>query len=163
MFGLVPRPLATATGSADPGGRIAPGLSTPNEPGSPHAQPPAVILALLLCAGAAHAQVGDLIWEDNFNDLGNWITLTGNGSWGWGNGELEYYLPANVDIAPVPGETGNQALRIVARQESGAGIADQWGNPLNYTSGKVMSKSFVSVRYGMIETRVWVPDLNLGG
>ena len=41
----------------------------------------AVILALALSAGAARAQVGNLIWEDNFNDLGNWITLTGNGSW----------------------------------------------------------------------------------
>jgi beta-glucanase (GH16 family) len=121
------------------------------------------VVALVLSTGAARAQVGNLIWEDDFNDLGNWIELVGNGSWGWGNGELEYYLGANVDIAAVPGETGNNALRIVARQESGAGITDQWGNPLNYTSGRVMSKSFVSVRYGMIETRVWVPDLNLGG
>ncbi len=121
------------------------------------------LAALALGSVAAHAQVGSLIWEDNFNDLANWIPLVGNGSWGWGNGELEYYLAANVDIAPVPGETGNNAMRIVAKQESGAGIVDQWGNPLNYTSGKVMSKSFVSVKYGMIETRVWVPNLDLGG
>jgi beta-glucanase (GH16 family) len=120
-------------------------------------------IALAFAAGAAHAQVGNLIWEDNFDNLDNWIKLTGNGSWGWGNGELEYYLGANVDIADVPGETGNKALRIIAKQESGAGIVDQWGNPLSYTSGKVMSKSFVSVKYGMIEARVWVPSLNLGG
>jgi beta-glucanase (GH16 family) len=123
-----------------------------------------VVAALVLAtSGQAYAQVGSLIWEDNFNNLNNWLKVTGNGSWGWGNGELEYYRNENVDIADVPGESGNTALRIIARQESGPGIVDQWGNPLSYTSGKVVSKSFVSVRYGMIETRVLVPDLNMGG
>ena len=120
-------------------------------------------LALVGVADSAHAQVGSLIWEDNFNNLDNWLKVTGNGSWGWGNGELEFYKNENVDIAPVPGEPGNSALRIVAKNESGPGIVDQWGNPLNYTSGKVVTKSFVSVKYGMIETRVLVPNLNLGG
>ena len=123
----------------------------------------AVIALVLVTHGTARAQVGALIWQDNFNDLGNWLKITGNGSWGWGNGELEFYKNENVDIAPVPGEPGNTALRIIAKQESGPGIVDQWGNPLNYTSGKVISKSFVSVKYGMIETRVRVPNLNLGG
>jgi hypothetical protein len=99
-----------------------------------------VFALLLLFADVSRAQVGDLIWEDEFDDLDNWLTLTGNGYWGWGNGELEYYRSENVDIAPVPGEPGNNALRIVARQESGPGIVDQWGNPLNYTSGKVSSQ-----------------------
>ncbi len=124
------------------------------------------VLALALALTAtrvAHAQVGNLIWEDNFDTLDNWLKVTGNGNWGWGNGELEFYKNENVDIADVPGEPGNKALRIVARAESGAGIVDQWGNPLNYTSGKVVSKSFVSVRYGMIETRVLVPNLDTGG
>lgn len=121
----------------------------------------AVLLLLLPCG--ARGQVGDLIWEDDFADLDNWIILTGNGYWGWGNGELEFYSEDNVDIAPVPGEPGNTALRIIARQESGPGIVDQWGNPLNYTSGKVMSKSMVTVKYGMVEARVKVPDLDLGG
>lgn len=118
---------------------------------------------LVVAAGAAHAQVGPLLWEEEFENLDSWIELTGNGSWGWGNGELEYYDEGNVDIAPVPGEPGNTALRITARQESGPGIVDQWGNPLNYTSGRITSKSFVSVQYGMVEARVRVPDLDLGG
>jgi beta-glucanase (GH16 family) len=118
---------------------------------------------LLALAAPAHAQVGDLIWEDDFNTLDNWLKVTGNGSWGWGNGELEYYKNENVDVAGVPGEPGNNALRIVAKNESGPGIVDQWGNPLNYTSGKVVTKSFVTVKYGMIEARVLVPNLNLGG
>ena len=123
----------------------------------------AVIALVLVTHGTAAAQVGTLLWQDNFNDLNNWLKITGNGSWGWGNGELEFYKNENVDIAPVPGEPGNTALRIIAKQESGPGIVDQWGNPLNYTSGKVISKSFVSVKYGMIETRVRVPNLSLGG
>ncbi len=122
-----------------------------------------VVALVLVSAVQAQAQVGPLLWEDNFNTLDNWLKITGNGSWGWGNGELEFYRNENVDIADVPGEPGNKALRIVAKQESGPGIVDQWGNPLQYTSGKVMSKSFVSVKYGMIEARVWVPNLNLGG
>lgn len=122
-----------------------------------------MVVVLLVGAGAAQAQVGDLLWEDQFTNLDNWIKLTGNGSWGWGNGELEYYHEDNVDVADIPGEPGNKALRLVARQQSGPGITDQWGNPLYYTSGKVMSKSFVAVKYGMIETRMLVPDLDLGG
>jgi beta-glucanase (GH16 family) len=122
-----------------------------------------LIVAMLLAGNAAQAQIGDLIWEDDFADLGNWIMLTGNGNWGWGNGELEFYQEENVEIAPIPGEPGNTALRITARQESGPGIVDQWGNPLSYTSGKVMSKSKVSIKYGMIEARVKVPNIDLGG
>ena len=122
-----------------------------------------VVALVFATSGPAQAQVGGLIWEDNFNNLNNWLKVTGNGSWGWGNGELECYRNENVDIADVPGESGNTALRIIARQESGPGIVDQWGNPLSYTSGKVVSKSFVSVKYGMIETRVQVPNLDLGG
>ena len=55
-----------------------------------------VLAAIVLAAGAAQAQVGSLIWEEDFDDLDNWIKLTGNGSWGWGNGELEFYKEENV-------------------------------------------------------------------
>ena len=123
-----------------------------------------IAAGLLLCiASLAPAQVGPLVWSDEFEDLDDWIKLTGNGAWGWGNGELQYYAEDNVAIAEVPGEPGNFALHIQARAESGPGIVDQWGNPLGYTSGRVMSKSKVSVRFGMIETRVLVPDLEVGG
>jgi beta-glucanase (GH16 family) len=122
-----------------------------------------LIAALLVVGTIASAQVGDLIWEDEFDDLDNWLINTGNGSWGWGNGELEYYQAENVEIAEIPGEAGNMALLITAKQESGPGIVDQWGNPLSYTSGKVVSKSFVTVKYGMIESRVRIPDIDLGG
>jgi len=131
-----------------------------------HQQPLRKIIAVfivLLCVESGFGQIGNLIWEENFDNLENWNTDIGNGYWGWGNGELEFYQDDNVSIDPVPGEPGNNALHIVAKQESGPGIVDQWGNPLNHTSGKVNTKAKVSVKYGMIEARVSVPDLNLGG
>ena len=45
---------------------------------------------------------GGVIWEENFNNLENWIIETGNGSWGWGNGELQYYKSENIEIVEVP-------------------------------------------------------------
>ena len=118
---------------------------------------------LILSVEICHAQVGDIIWEDNFDNLDNWMKITGNGSWGWGNGELEFYQEENVEITDVPGEPGNNALHITAMEESGPGIVDQWGNPLSYTSGKVTTKAKIAIKYGVIETRVRVPDLDLGG
>jgi len=120
-------------------------------------------ISFILFTSLAFTQIGDLIWEENFNDLDNWIKITGNGSWGWGNGELEFYKEENVSISPIPDDPSNNALHIIARNESGPDITDQWGNPLSYTSGKVISKSNVSVKYGVIEARVRVPDLNVGG
>jgi beta-glucanase (GH16 family) len=120
-------------------------------------------LFIILFTEYCHCQIGSVIWEENFDNLDNWNKVTGNGSWGWGNGELEFYKEENVVIVVVPGEPGNNALRITAKQESGAGIVDQWGNPLNYTSGKVDTRAKISIKYGLIETRVRVPNLDLGG
>tara|TARA_Y100000748_G_scaffold120472_1_gene101136 strand:+ start:452 stop:2095 length:1644 start_codon:yes stop_codon:yes gene_type:complete len=120
-------------------------------------------LIIILFFTSVFAQIGDLIWEENFNDLDNWIKITGNGSWGWGNGELEYYKEENVSISPIPGDPNNNALHITAKSESGPDVTDQWGNPLFYTSGKVISKSNVSIKYGVVEARVRVPNLDVGG
>jgi len=122
-----------------------------------------IVIFLIIFIGSIYGQIGDVIWEDNFDNLDNWMKITGNGSWGWGNGELQFYQEENVEIAEVPGEQGNNALHITAKEESGPGIVDQWGNPLNYTSGKVTTKAKIAIKYGMIETRVRVPNLDLGG
>ena len=122
-----------------------------------------IVIFSIIIMSFNHAQVGDVIWEENFDNLDNWMKITGNGSWGWGNGELEYYQEENVEIAEVPDEPGNNALHITAMEESGPSIVDQWGNPLNYTSGKVTTKAKIAIKYGVIETRVRVPDLDLGG
>jgi len=122
-----------------------------------------ILIFLILGFGYSYGQVGDVFWEENFNTLDNWMIVTGNGSWGWGNGELQFYKEDNVKISEIPGEEGNNALHIIAKQETGPGITDQWGNPLNYTSGKVTTEAKISVKYGVIETRVRVPGLDLGG
>jgi beta-glucanase (GH16 family) len=122
-----------------------------------------IICFLLMQISFSQINPGEVIWEENFDNLDNWIIETGNGSWGWGNGELQYYKPENVEIVEVPEETGNNAVQITAKEESGADITDQWGNPLHYTSGRINTKSKVSVKYGVIETRVLIPDIDLGG
>ncbi len=126
-----------------------------------------MLLLITLISSRAHSQVhiepSEIIWEDNFDDLENWIIETGNGSWGWGNGELQYYKEENINIVEVPGETGNNAVQITAKQESGPGITDQWGNPLNYTSGRMNTRSKISVRYGVIETRELIPETSKAG
>ena len=120
-----------------------------------------IILLVGVCLG--QIEPGEVIWEENFDNLENWIIETGNGSWGWGNGELQYYKAENVEVIDLPNENGNNALQITAKQESGPGITDQWGNPLNYTSGRINTKSKLSVKYGIIETRVLIPDISIGG
>ena len=122
-----------------------------------------IVIFLIIFIGSIYGQIGDVIWEDNFDNLDNWMKITGSGSWGWGNGELQFYQEENVEITDVPGEPGNNALHITAMEESGPGIVDQWGNPLSYTSGKVTTKAKIAIKYGVIETRVRVPDLDLGG
>ncbi len=122
-----------------------------------------ILISIIIFSEISSAQIGEIIWEDNFDSLDNWLIETGNGSWGWGNGELQYYSENNVEISEIPNEPGNNGLRIIAKEESSSNIVDQWGNSLNYTSGKVTSKSKISVKYGMIETRALVPDIDLGG
>ena len=122
-----------------------------------------IILFFISTILQAQPGIGELIWEENFDNLDNWMVETGNGSWGWGNGELQFYSENNVEISEISGEPGNNGLHITSQQESGDGVVDQWGNSLSYTSGKVTSKSKVSIKYGLIETRVRVPDLDLGG
>ena len=122
-----------------------------------------LIIIIIFISEFSFAQIGEIIWEENFDNLDNWIIETGNGSWGWGNGELQYYSENNVEISEIPNESGNYGLHIIGKEESGSNIVDQWGNSLNYTSGKITSKSKISVQYGMIETRALVPDLDLGG
>ncbi len=107
-----------------------------------------------------NAQVGNLIWEDNFNTLNSsiWNADVGNGCeiglCGWGNAELEYYREENLSIESVPGESGNNALVMEAKRESFGGF--------EFTSGKVTSEGNLSVHYGMIEIRMQTPDVDTG-
>ena len=124
-----------------------------------------IFLPLLLGTTVANAQVGNLLWEENFDNLDAdvWSVDEGNGCeiglCGWGNQELEYYSPDNVYIDAVPGENGNNAVVFEVKEEA---ATDTFGNNYSFTSGKIHSENGVSVQYGMIETRVRVPDLQDG-
>ena len=76
---------------------------------------------------------------------------------------MQFYSSQNVSITEIPGEVGNNAVKITAKNESGSSIVDKWGNPLDFTSGKINSKSKVTIHYGMVETRIKVPNLETLG
>ncbi len=108
------------------------------------------------------AQVGNLIWEDNFNtfnesvwtkDFGNGCRF-GQGLCGWGNQELQYYRPENVYIGDIPNEPGNKGLVLEAKRERFEGF--------DFTSGKVISEKKLGVKYGMLEIRMRIPNLEQG-
>ncbi len=75
-----------------------------------------LLLLIIALASSARAQVGELIWEDNFDDLDNWMVITGNGSWGWGNGEGEHYDEVNVRLE-LPFESLTQKCLVLKEQE----------------------------------------------
>ena len=120
-------------------------------------------LVLLGCLAAylgGYAQVGEVLWEENFNSLDEeiWNIDVGDGCdqglCGWGNQELQWYSEDNVSIEPVPGEPGNTALVLEAR--------NQGVNSKAFTSGKIQSNAKLAVQYGMIEVRMRVPNLQTG-
>ena len=117
-------------------------------------------LLFIFISSSLTAQIGNVIWEDNFDSLNTdiWTPNIGDGCdiglCGWGNAELEYYSENNITIESIPGEPGNNALVFEARQESAGTRA--------YTSGKVDSENKLSIQYGLIEIRMQVPNLETG-
>ncbi|WP_130734164.1 T9SS type A sorting domain-containing protein [Flavobacterium sp. J27] len=106
------------------------------------------------------SQIGPVIWEDNFDTFNaqQWTKDIGDGCniglCGWGNQELQSYESNNVYVTDIPGETGNKALVLEAKNEvSGSRV---------FTSGKVNTDNKVAIHYGMVEVRVRVPNLNQG-
>ena len=119
------------------------------------------LVSLIICASSqANAAVGNLLWEDNFNNLNTdvWNIDVGDGCdqglCGWGNQELQWYSENNVYISDIAGEAGNKGLVFEARNEAFGGKA--------FTSGKLQSKNKLAVQYGMIEIRMKVSDVDTG-
>ncbi|GAB1415870.1 hypothetical protein MASR2M117_12760 [Paludibacter sp.] len=120
-----------------------------------------ILAGLFLLAVSVKAQVGQIIWQDNFNqvDPAVWNTIIGNGcddaaGCGFGNQELQYYSDNNVSIEPIAGEAGNNALVIQAKRES---IGSN-----QFTSAKLTSLSKMAIKYGVIEVRMKSPNLQTG-
>ena len=89
-----------------------------------------------------------LVFEENFEgpnlNLSKWEYDIGNGVWGWGNDEQEYYRKnkENIDIE-------NNQLHIKAKVES-------YGNK-EYTSGKRTTKHIFQFTYGYVEAKIKLP------
>lgn len=125
-------------------------------------------LLTLCCLGAPHVAladvtnpvIGNLLFEDNFNtfNTATWNEIEGDGCaiglCGWGNQELQWYSANNLSIEDVPGEPGNKALVLQARNDAIGGRA--------FSSGKIDSEQKLAVQYGMIEVRLRVPQLGIG-
>ena len=112
-------------------------------------------LTMLSClALTARPAVAQLLWSDEF-DTGSapnpavWSHDLGAG--GWGNQELQEYTddPANARIAE-----GN--LVITARQKLIG------STPVGFTSARLRTEDKLMFRYGTIEARIKVPDLENG-
>jgi len=113
-----------------------------------------LLLLLVACDGGsgldAPVENWTLIWADEFDaaqiDPEKWYFESGDGSQygipGWGNNELQWYLPNNAQVE-------NGKLVITAREEA--------SNGKSYTSGRIDTRDRFSVRYGRIETRIRLP------
>lgn len=118
------------------------------------------LIAIQFLTQNMNAQVGELIWEDNFDTFNTsiWNPINGNGCeiglCGWGNAELEYYSENNISVASISGESGNNALVLEAKRET-IGTNE-------FTSGKVDSEGNLSVHYGLIEIRMQTPSVDTG-
>lgn len=102
-------------------------------------------LSLLSFTLAAQYQ---LIWSDEFNasslDLNKWTPEIGQGNWGWGNNELQYYTATANNIVL---DTGY--LHIIALQQQ-IGTA-------NYSSARIKTEGKFDFQYGKVEARIKVP------
>ncbi len=86
-----------------------------------------------------------LTWNDEFNGSSlssDWTQEIGNGNWGWGNNELQYYRAQNTSLE-------NGYLIITAKQENFGGK--------NYTSSRIKTQGNIFHTYGRIDIRAKLP------
>lgn len=95
-----------------------------------------------------------LVWSDEFNgtklDTGIWTYEIGNGDWGWGNGEVQYYTNREDNV-----KVSDGYLKIIAKKENYDGQ--------KYTSGRIITKNKKTALYGKIEARLKVENGNQSG
>lgn len=88
----------------------------------------------------------DLIWQDEFSastiDESMWTFEIGNGNWGWGNNELEYYRKENAVI-------DNGYLVITALEEA--------FNGFDYTSTRMKTQNKFDFNQGRVDIRANMP------
>ena len=90
-----------------------------------------------------------LVWSDEFDgsslNLSNWVYEVGQGNWGWGNNELQYYQAGSKNV-----EVSNGKLKITARKESVQGA--------DYTSARIKTQGKQSFVFGRIDIRAKLPQ-----
>ena len=95
------------------------------------------------------------VWSDEFNglelDTSIWSYEIGNGNWGWGNGEVEYYTDRKENV-----EVKDGYLQIHA-------LKDDTYKGFKYTSGRIISKGKKYFKYGKMEARIKVENGNQDG
>ena len=113
-----------------------------------------ITVGLLATATLSGSAFGQVLWSDEFDsgsvpDPQVWSYDLGAG--GWGNQELQEYTdnPENARV-----ENGN--LVITARQKLVG------SSPVGFTSARLRTEEKLMFRYGTIEARINVPDLQDG-
>jgi beta-glucanase (GH16 family) len=120
----------------------------------------ALILLATACSVNAYAQT--LVWSDEFNqtklDEEKWTREVGGS--GFGNGELQYYTAgeSNVFIGSKTNAADTGYLVIEARREN-YGIAPE---NRQFTSGRIATSGKFNFKYGTIEARIKLPNLQNG-
>ncbi len=90
-----------------------------------------------------------IVWSDEFDTNGTpnteyWDYNIGNGDWGWGNGEKQYYTNRQDNVTVKDGK-----LIITAKRENYQGY--------QYTSTRIVSRKKVDIKYGRIEFMAKLP------
>jgi beta-glucanase (GH16 family) len=119
-----------------------------------------MLVGIIVSLNTATAQT--LIWSDEFNqtklDDEKWSREVGGS--GFGNGELEYYTSGeqNVFIGSKTNAADTGYLVIEARREN-YGIAPE---NRQFTSGRINTSGKFNFKYGTIEARIKLPNLQNG-
>jgi beta-glucanase (GH16 family) len=114
------------------------------------------------CGPTPPAAEWPLIFHDTFDapagtppDPATWRFDVGDGREqglvGWGNNELQYYLPDNV------AHNGQGQLAITALALAESELRCHYG-PCRYSSGRIRSEGLLEVHYGRIEARLKLPE-----
>ena len=97
--------------------------------------------------GVFNGDLDILVWADEFDYEGlpsseNWNFEIGNGEWGWGNGERQYYTRENANVS-------NGILSITAKKEDYRGS--------QYTSTRLNTLNKFDLTHGRVEVRAKLP------
>lgn len=92
----------------------------------------------------------ELVWSDEFNvdgspNTSNWTYDLGNGDWGWGNNESQYYTNRSDNVIVEDG-----MLKITAKKENYQGY--------EYTSTRMKTQDKFDFTYGKVEVKAKLPQ-----